>query len=142
MEAQNFAVGRGIQEVRRISPQNPGLMGKMLATAFLQLLAFYSIPYFIYQSLGLSGFHWLTITSIQAVLYISVSALPLPGAVGVTEGGFCGTVQQHLSGQRHGMRYDSKPFRQLLPRRDRKRNRRICRRNRRPVRAGEKNHRR
>ena len=68
--------------------KNPGLMGKMLVTAFLQLLAFYSIPYFIYQSLGLSGFHWLTITSIQAVLYISVSALPLPGAVGVTEGGF------------------------------------------------------
>lgn len=68
--------------------KNPLLIGKILFTALVQLLAFYSIPYCIYQSLGLSGYGWLTLTSIQAVLYVSVSALPLPGAVGVTEGGF------------------------------------------------------
>ena len=102
----------------------PAIAAKLLLTSALQLLAFYSIPYFIYLSLGLShlsaagieaaeaagaataaaqsaaraaigagaatgaGFGWLQIAAIQALLYVSVSALPLPGAVGVTEGGF------------------------------------------------------
>ena len=68
--------------------KNSLLTGKILLTALVQLLAFFSIPYFIYQSLGLSEYSYLTLTSIQAVLYVSVSSLPLPGAVGITEGGF------------------------------------------------------
>ncbi|MFR7897973.1 lysylphosphatidylglycerol synthase domain-containing protein, partial [Turicibacter sanguinis] len=37
---------------------------------------------------GLSDFSYLKVLSLQAILYIAVSAIPLPGAVGVSEGGF------------------------------------------------------
>ena len=76
--------------------QSPKVMLQILGTAAVQLLSFYSIPYFVYLSLGLHGITWLHITAIQAILYVSVSALPLPGAVGVTEGGFALLFQNVL----------------------------------------------
>lgn len=74
--------------------KHPAVFLKLLATSTVQLLAFHSIPYLIYLCFGLTGYEWLEIFSLQALLYVSVSALPLPGAVGVTEGGFAVVFQQ------------------------------------------------
>lgn len=57
-------------------------------TTVVQMTAMYSIPYFVYLSLGLREYHWIQVTAMQAVLYVSVSALPIPGAMGITESGF------------------------------------------------------
>lgn len=61
---------------------------KMCATTLIQILAIHSIPFCVYLALGQSGFGYLTILSLQAVLHITVAALPLPGAVGVSESAF------------------------------------------------------
>lgn len=60
----------------------------VFAVSFLQMTCLYFIPYTVYRSFGLSQMSFLDILSIQAVLTISVASLPLPGAVGASEGSF------------------------------------------------------
>lgn len=59
-----------------------------VATSLVQILALHSITYWVYMSLGLGNESFFTILALQSVLFISVSSLPLPGAVGANEGGF------------------------------------------------------
>lgn len=61
---------------------------KILITTLIQLSALNSIPFWIYKSFGLSGYSIGSVIALQSVLFITVSALPLPGAVGVSESGF------------------------------------------------------
>jgi len=61
---------------------------KTLMITFIQLNAMYAITFFVYKSFGLSVYSIIDIISIQAVLYSSVAALPLPGGIGASEGGF------------------------------------------------------
>ena len=68
--------------------KNKTIFLKTIATTAVQMIAMYSIPYWIYLSLGLSGYSAFHVILLQAVLFGSVSALPLPGAMGVSEGAF------------------------------------------------------
>lgn len=68
--------------------KNPILLVKVLCIIILQLTSMYLIPYFIYKSFRLSTYGIMDILSIQALLTIAVSSLPLPGAVGATESSF------------------------------------------------------
>ena len=68
--------------------QNKAIFFKTVATTMVQLLAMYSVPFLIYKSFGLSGYTAAQAIALQAVLYVSVSALPLPGALGVSESAF------------------------------------------------------
>lgn len=61
---------------------------KIFLTSLIQILFFYSIPYFIYLSFGLQDASILNFILLQAVIYTSVSSLPFPGSVGVSEGSF------------------------------------------------------
>ena len=61
---------------------------KIIITTYIEFLALYSVSYWVYCSFGLKGENILKIISIQSVLYGTVSGIPSPGAVGVTEGGF------------------------------------------------------
>lgn len=70
--------------------KNKKILLKIIFTTILQIIIYHSIPYFIYLSFGLNQANFFEFLSLQAVLYISVSAMPLPGAVGVSEGGFLG----------------------------------------------------
>ena len=82
---------RGICEYRRAAlyiTKNPCAIAKIFLTSVIQLLACFSITFCVCRSLGISGLSWANITLCQAALYVAVSTLPLPGAVGVTEGGF------------------------------------------------------
>ena len=61
---------------------------KIILTTYIQFIAFYSITYWVYCSFGLNEYNFIKIVSIQSMLYATVSGIPSPGAVGVTEGGF------------------------------------------------------
>lgn len=61
---------------------------KNLITTYIQFILFYSISYWVYRSFGLSEHNIFELTTMQAMLYATVSGIPSPGAVGVTEGGF------------------------------------------------------
>ena len=61
---------------------------KILLTTYVQFITYYSVTYWVYRSFGFNEYSLLKVTSIQAILYGTVSGIPSPGAVGVTEGGF------------------------------------------------------
>lgn len=48
----------------------------------------YSIPYIAYRGFGFDHLSLFSVLFMQAVLYLSVSIVPLPGAAGVSEGSF------------------------------------------------------
>ncbi len=68
--------------------QNKAIFGKTLGTTLIQLLSMYAVPFFVYKSFGLSHYTAPEVMALQAVLYVAVSALPLPGALGVSESAF------------------------------------------------------
>ncbi|MDD2649190.1 MAG: lysylphosphatidylglycerol synthase transmembrane domain-containing protein [Eubacteriales bacterium] len=59
-----------------------------LGTACAQLICFMSITYFVYRAFGFADVSWDKIVTIALLLYISSSYTPLPGASGMSEGGF------------------------------------------------------
>lgn len=63
---------------------------KTLITTLIQVIIYFSIPYWVYCALGFSEYNIFQIITLQAVLYATVSGIPSPGAVGVSEGGFIG----------------------------------------------------
>ena len=60
----------------------------LMLKTFIQVLFYYSITYLIYCAFGLNGYNAFQLITLQSVLYATVSGIPSPGAVGVTEGGF------------------------------------------------------
>ena len=67
---------------------NKKIIFKILATTFVQFAIFYSISYWTYRALGFSEINIFEITTMQSALYATVSGIPSPGAVGVSEGAF------------------------------------------------------
>lgn len=67
---------------------SPGRFLAITGATLVQLILNYLVPWFVYLSFGLSGYSWLDFLAISAVLYVSVSFLPLPGSVGASESGF------------------------------------------------------
>lgn len=68
--------------------KNPNILGKVFLITLVQLTAFYSVPFFVYHAMGLSGHGYLEIIATECILMIAVSSLPLPGAVGASEASF------------------------------------------------------
>ena len=67
---------------------NKVLIIRTLLTTLVQFTAYYSITYWTYRALGFSEHNILEIITMQSVLFATVSGIPSPGAVGVTEGAF------------------------------------------------------
>lgn len=68
--------------------RNPSVLFKTMGISTCQILFQFSVPYFVYKAFGLSAYSYLDILALQTVLTICVSSLPLPGAVGASEGSF------------------------------------------------------
>lgn len=58
---------------------------KAVLRVFIQITIYHSIPYFIYRAFGLNELSYFYVFSMQAVLYTTVSGIPLPGSIGVSE---------------------------------------------------------
>ncbi|MBQ8472262.1 MAG: flippase-like domain-containing protein [Bacilli bacterium] len=76
------------QHAATILKKNKLVFLRIVLITIIQMLLYYSIPYFVYLALGLNGANVFSFISIQAVLFVSVSSLPFPGAVGITETAF------------------------------------------------------
>ncbi len=68
--------------------KNKIIMLKTVLTTLIQFILYYSITYWTYRALGFNGASIFQIISMQAILYATVSGIPSPGAVGVSEGAF------------------------------------------------------
>ena len=80
-----------MQEYRRGADcvkANPGLIPILAGVTAVQLTALFSVPFVVYRAFGLSGYSAADIICTQALVTLAVSSLPLPGAVGASEGGF------------------------------------------------------
>lgn len=62
--------------------------GWAMARGVLQVALLYAVTYCVYLAFGLSGESMWQIMALQAVLYAGTSAMPLPGAVGISETAF------------------------------------------------------
>lgn len=78
------------QESAKYIKEHKVLMLKTLITTIAQMIAYYSIPYWVYLAFGFNSQNIWEILTLQAVLYATVSGIPSPGSVGVSEGGFMG----------------------------------------------------
>ena len=76
------------QECAKYLRTNKSLLIKTIITTTIQMSVYHSIPFFIYRSFGLNEYSIFTFIVMEAVLYISVASLPLPGAMGASEGAF------------------------------------------------------
>ena len=62
-----------------------GIFVRSLVIVLFQLLVYYTVPYFTYRAFGFNDVGILRVMSMQALLFTSVSALPLPGSIGISE---------------------------------------------------------
>ena len=58
---------------------------KAIIRVFIQIVLYYMVPICVYKAFGLSSHSIIELFSMQAILYTTVSGLPLPGAIGVSE---------------------------------------------------------
>ncbi|QSX05869.1 flippase-like domain-containing protein [Sedimentibacter sp. zth1] len=68
--------------------KNKKLILRIMLVTIVQICAMNIVPYFIYKSFSLSGYSILSVLSLQTVLQMCISSIPLPGSVGVSESGF------------------------------------------------------
>lgn len=61
---------------------------KMFAIQMIQLLAYFSIPFMIYQAFGNAGTSYIQVLLVQAILLLVMSFIPTPGSGLGAEGGF------------------------------------------------------
>ena len=76
------------QESAKYVKKNKALMIKIFITTIIQFSIYYSIAYWTYRSLGFNSNNIFELTTMQSVLFATVSGIPSPGAVGVSEGAF------------------------------------------------------
>lgn len=82
---------RGIAEYRVAANKlrrNKRFVLALIATSLVQMTAYQSIPFFCLKALGVVNLSWLMVASMQGLLFVSISSLPLPGGAGVMEGGY------------------------------------------------------
>ena len=79
---------RNYQKSAKYIKKNKKLMVKIILTTLVQLLVYYSVAYWTYRALGFKGHNIMEIITMQSVLFATVSGIPSPGSVGVSEGAF------------------------------------------------------
>jgi len=77
--------------------QNYGETFALFMLSIIQLTAFFSMPYMLSRALGIEGIYYIQMLTIQAILYMAVSFIPVPGTVGVSEFGFIALVGHMMS---------------------------------------------
>ena len=82
------SVVKSLEEYRKSAmfiKTNKLLILKVLLVETLQILSLYSISYIVYLALGFNSAPYYQVLFLQALAYVSVSSVPLPGAIGVSE---------------------------------------------------------
>jgi uncharacterized protein (TIRG00374 family) len=80
-----------IEEYRECSLyiiKNKSVIIKTFITTCFQIFFKHSVPFWVYRAFGFDYYSIITFILIESVLFIAVSSLPLPGAVGASESGF------------------------------------------------------
>lgn len=87
LEKMNASIGNYQAGVKFIKKQ-PLVMVSVLAGNILMRVSFFSIGWFVYKAFGLCQMGYGEFVALQALLAIAVNSLPIPGAIGASEGSF------------------------------------------------------
>lgn len=90
-EALREKINLQVEEYSRaanILKTNKQIFIKIILTTLIQIILSFTIPYLVYLAFNLEGASLFKFITTQAILYVSVSALPFPGAVGISEAVF------------------------------------------------------
>lgn len=79
---------RNYQKSAKYIKNNKKLILKIFLTTLMQFLIYYSVAYWTYKALGFNSYNIMEIITMQSVLFATVSGIPSPGSVGVSEGAF------------------------------------------------------
>ena len=63
---------------------------KVIAVTLVQLTVYFAISYVIFRGFGETGSDFLTVISCQAFVYMISAFMPMPGAMGASEGCYAG----------------------------------------------------
>ena len=77
--------------------QYPMVVARMFLCALIQLTALFLVPYFSCRALGIEAVPGRFL-AMQAILSLAVTAVPLPGSVGASEGSFISLYRPILGG--------------------------------------------
>ncbi|MFQ9799012.1 MAG: lysylphosphatidylglycerol synthase transmembrane domain-containing protein [Clostridia bacterium] len=105
---------REYQEGAAFIRRNPKVLGKVLLVTVVQLSCQFLVPYCVYLAFGLRQYGPMDLIAVQALLNVAVVALPLPGAVGATEGSFPAGLQTLFQPNTDLARHVVEPWNQLL----------------------------
>ena len=64
---------------------NPLVIVIVIGITFVQRMALFAVPWFVYRAFGLQGTGFWDVLFLQAVISVSVDMLPLPGGMGISE---------------------------------------------------------
>lgn len=81
-------ITKSLEEYRLSSlfiKKNKLMMLRVLFVEILQICSLYSISYFVYKALGYNKSSFIDVLLLQSLAFVSVSSIPLPGAIGVSE---------------------------------------------------------
>lgn len=87
-EAKKDFFEKGLEEYRYgavFIKANKVVALKTFLTTTVQVVLMYSISFLVYRSLGLDTLSFTSVFFLQALAFVSVSAMPLPGAIGISE---------------------------------------------------------
>lgn len=87
LERMNASIGNYQAGVKFIK-KRPLIMVSVLVGNILMRVAFFSIGWFVYKAFGLSQMGYGDFMALQALLAMAVNSLPIPGAIGASEGSF------------------------------------------------------
>lgn len=89
----------GYQQTVAFLRTHKRLIAMTIAGTFLQRFSVFVMTYVVYRGLGLSGVAMLDVVLVQAVVYIAVDMLPIPGAQGITEAMYRSVFQNIFVGK-------------------------------------------
>lgn len=72
----------------RYMKNQPGLMFKASVLTVLQLIAYYTVPYFILRGLGITDMSVIHVIVLHAFIILFISLFPIPGGIGGAEYSF------------------------------------------------------
>ncbi len=81
LEKQLAEYKKGAEYIRT----HPIVSLRVFIISLVQRVSLLSVSYFVYRSFGLHGENMLSVLAMQSVVMLSVTSLPLPGAVGASE---------------------------------------------------------
>ncbi|MBC7960513.1 MAG: flippase-like domain-containing protein, partial [Vallitaleaceae bacterium] len=83
----NKHVDEFVKNIDDIKKNSKAMVGLVVVT-LMQLIAYFSVTYFVYLGIGERGAHYMDILAVQVLVYMIASFIPTPGNAGASEGGF------------------------------------------------------